>query len=184
VVSQLDQVDAQGRWMAGDALLFRPELMEADFLPDAVPAGARLELEQVLAAPVTTLAVSATSRPFVVLSYSQYGGSVHTTFGSRSHPRPGFYSAPLADRLGGYDRMWISSGSADQREFLACLLPWLARATGSDLRVSLNAGPDVYTFDVPRGGSPGPVLAVLLKRPRAALDSLVLVERRFPPAAE
>src|SRR5262249_59918182 len=134
-MGRIDDLEQKRKsWQPGDVLLVRSAQPEADFLPDGISEATRRHVVGALLAPYTTLYVSGKPRPIVLLSKSlRRGDKLHTDAGTEYDPAQ-LYNAELAERLKGYNQFWLASNDeTDRKDFLACLLPWLADAVGSDL---------------------------------------------------
>jgi hypothetical protein len=142
---------SKGSWRPEDAVLFRSKLPEADFLPEVSPE-TRPYLEGALAAPITTLYVAKSPRHYLLLSLSNRRGAKATTGGKYFDPER-FYTPEFATRLRGYPQFWVAGPFWDHRDYLDCLLPWLADALGQDLLVARHRKDDRY-FTVPKGVAP------------------------------
>lgn len=149
IAEGLDQLKS---WQPGDVLLYRANAVEADLLPNGVPAASRPHLEGILAAPLTTLYVPRDPRPFVLLSLSHRRGAATAKAGLSYEPAA-FYNDDLARQLRGHTgRFWLCSLEPDRPAYFDCLLPWLATALNGDLKVARREDhPDGRYFVVPVG---------------------------------
>jgi hypothetical protein len=135
----LPDLERQGLLQEGDAVLLRPGLVEADFLPE-LPPEARRHVEGVSAAPLRTLWPAAVSRPVVVLSLSHGGPETGTSMQAHLPMPSALDNAELAARLGPHRRFWFVSPDWDRAPYLASFLPWLARSLKCPLRCSEVGG--------------------------------------------
>jgi hypothetical protein len=181
-VDELEQ--KKGSWKPGDVLLVRSSYPEADFLPDGLPEANRRHVVGALLSPYTTLYVSEKPRPVVLLSKSQRRGDKLQTDAGPEYDPTTRYDAKLAEELRGYNQFWIASNDdADRKDFVACFLPWLADALGSDLQVARNRqGPERY-FDVYTDTATSDYMEGLTDASRSDFTHLVRVQRRRPPWA-
>jgi hypothetical protein len=183
LMTHLDNLEKEGKWQAGDVLLYRGGFPEADLLPDLPPGESRRHVEGALAAPLTTLYVGKSRRSFVILSESNRRGDKGKTWDGPDIFDPArFYSSELAEKLRGYSRYWICTHYIDwsRQRYLNCLIPWLANSQGWDLKVARTRQGERY-FQVPSGSSPDEKLAGLSNSLPSDFTYLVLVRRILPP---
>jgi 4-amino-4-deoxy-L-arabinose transferase-like glycosyltransferase len=177
----------RSRWQPGDVVLYRPTLPEANLLPDRVPAASRPQVEKALLAPLATLYAPANPKPVIVLSQSHRFGNRATRQGQHYEPER-FYNDTLAAQLRRYNRFWLCTDPleddqrtyGDQRDYIACLLPWLANALQWDLQVARRReGPERY-FEVPTDIRPTDHAAGLSDSRPQDFARAVLVRRKQP----
>jgi hypothetical protein len=196
MVAVLDRLGEGGRWQPGDVVLFRPTLPEADLLPDRVPPAVRSQVEKALLAPLTTLYVPGQPKqavalnqpqPVIILSRSNKFGKRATRHGQHYDPERR-YNDQLATQLRGCNRFWLCSNPleddqrtfSDQRDYIACLLPWLANALQWDLQVARSRQGAERYFEVPTDIKPGDYTAGLSDSRPQDFSPLVLIRRKQP----
>jgi hypothetical protein len=168
-------------WRPGDdVVLYRSGSLEADFLPDGVPAANRVHVEGVLAAPITTLYTSKVSRPYVLLSLSQRRNDREKTWLGRHYDPSAYYTEELARKIGQYQRFWVCSGDWNRRAFLASVIPWLANTQHWDMLVARHRDAPERYFLVPSGTKPEDYVAGLSDSREKDFSSAVLVRRAVP----
>jgi hypothetical protein len=182
---KLDKLEEKGSWRPDDLILYRSAFIEADLLPSVTDPAAKAQLEGVIAAPLSTLYVGRSRRPFVALSLANSRGpAVQTDVGCAFDPAT-FYTPALADRIGRHTRYWVCTPPPRRLTYLSSLVPWLADATGWDLRVSrrpnLPADDPERHFVVPTGIGPDAFAAGLDDAAPDDFSSIVLVQRWAPP---
>ncbi|MFL5341604.1 MAG: hypothetical protein ACJ8F7_15780 [Gemmataceae bacterium] len=155
LVQRLDQFEQAGRWRSGDAVVLRGAFLEADFVPDLLPAATEKEVEGVIASPLTTLYVPETRKPLVVLSVSnRWGDKVLSGPQSAAYQPERFYTPALAEKLGGYKRLWLCDGLWKRQDYMNAFLLWLANSLQAELRVTVDAGSAEQVFAVTPGMDP------------------------------
>lgn len=187
MVDAVNKLDESGKWQPGDVLLYRPTLIEADLLPDRVAAAVRPHVERALLAPLSTLYTGSSPKPVLTLSQSNRFGKRHTRAGA-AFPAERFYNESLAHRLCGHGRFWLCTDpleddqrhTSDQRDFLACFLPWLAESLQWDLQVARQREKADRYFDVPTGVRPDDYVAGLSDSKASDFARLFLVKRKQP----
>jgi hypothetical protein len=179
VVQALDEIDREGKWKPGDVVLLRAGFLEGDFLPDRVPAASRAHIENLIAAPLTTLYAPQAPKPCVVLSLSHRFGETYTACGRQYEPSR-FYTADLAERVRHYERFWVCTGSWSRQPYMACLLPWLADALQWDLKVNRQREEGQRHLDVLTDVQPDDYVPGLSDSRPEDFPTLVLVRRKQP----
>jgi hypothetical protein len=159
--SIVEQMNKSENVRPGDMILLRPNLPAGDFLPDVRDETERRRLADALAAPFTTLYVPDKPLSIVVLSRSnrsmrplEKDSGVEAraeTAVSESFEPDKFYTPELAARLRAHPgQFWIvTEDLSDHRAYLTCLLPWLADALGSDLKVARTRPGGEHYLTVP-----------------------------------
>jgi hypothetical protein len=179
LVSYLDRVDQVGLWKEGDVVLFPSGFLEGDLLPDEIAAKSQEHIKRLGVAQLMTLYVCQHAKPLIMLSHSQYhGSSLQVHFGEKYRQRDRFYGPELARQLRHHQRFWFGDPGGNPAKFLACLLPWVANALGSDLRVSLIQPGAVVGVAVPCGADPEDLARELGNRLDRARNALILIERK------
>ncbi len=190
-MEQIDMLEAErvendevrpASWKPNDVLLVRSGFLEADFLPDELPAETRRHVHGVLLSPYTTLYVSKHAHPIIVLSKSQFRNKdLHTVAGEK-YDAAKRYNPALAEQLSRYNQFWIASNNdGDRNEFMACFLPWLADSLGTDLTVA-RARPEKKEryFEVLAGSGESDYLEGLSNAEKKDFRHLVRVQRFRP----
>jgi hypothetical protein len=195
IVEQMNTSKTSEKVRAGDVILLRPNLPAGDFLPDMGTETERRRLADALAAPFTTLYVPDKPLSVVVLSQSNrskrpidrdYGGEASAeTLASEFFEPEKFYTPELAARLQAHPgQFWVVTDELlhDYRAYLTCLLPWLAAAIESDLKVSRSRSGEEHYFTIPANTKPTDWVDGLSDAKNRDFLGLVRVQRQ--PAGE
>jgi hypothetical protein len=168
-------------WRPGsDVVLYRSGSLEADFLPNGIPAANRAHVEAALAAPITTLYASKVSRPYILLSLSQKRNDREKTWLANYYDPSTYYTEELARQIAQYQRFWICSGEWSRRAFLASVIPWLANTQHWDLLVSRRREEPERYFLVASGTHPEDFVTGLSDAREQDFTGAVLVRRVAP----
>jgi hypothetical protein len=180
IVETLNRTES---WQPGDVVLYRSGFLEADFLPNGVPAASRARLEGALAAPITTLYTSKVARPYVLLSLTQKRNEREQTKLGKYYDPSAYYTEELARKIGQHNRFWICTADWNRRAYLAAVIPWLANTQHWDMLIARGReGPERY-FVVPSGTAPDEYIAGLSDSLETDFRKVILVRRAMPGGA-
>ena len=155
IVERLDRLNHDAHWQPGDAVVVRGGFLEADFLPDSIPADTRADVERLVASPLTTLYGTETSKPLICLSVSlRHGDKLFAGPQSVACHVERFYTDELAQRLGTHKRLWLCDQLWYRQEFRFSFLLWLADTLHADLRVTEDIDSPNAPFVVRPGMNP------------------------------
>ncbi len=180
MIESLKGVQRGGSWKKGDVVLYRSNFRESDLLP-SIPESQRDQLEGALIAPLSTLYVLDQSVPYIQLSLSHYRNDQIHTQGGDHFLRADIYTKALEDRLKGYQRYWLVTPAWQRTQYFACLIPWLATVTNSDLEVASTREGAEHYFRVNPGLPPEQPIPRLDEARSTDFTSVVLVKRLPPP---